>query len=134
MPSFFSAIPLPPGAPNVVDWSERHMDIEWSVPLDDGGAPITAYHIEAKSKNEDDDWQLWETIDTNRTKASVQKLLKGREYQFRVIAMNKAGKSDPSHPSRTKEALPRSRKHTQCDILRYFPNIRFYMKSIYYGD
>jgi len=101
-------IPLPPGAPNVVDWSERHMDIEWSVPLDDGGAPITAYHIEAKSKNEDDDWQLWETIDTNRTKASVQKLLKGREYQFRVIAMNKAGKSDPSHPSRTKEALPRS--------------------------
>ena len=108
----FSAIPLPPGAPNVVDWSERHMDIEWSVPLDDGGAPITAYHIEAKSKNEDDDWQLWETIDTNRTKASVQKLLKGREYQFRVIAMNKAGKSDPSHPSRTKEALPRSRKHS----------------------
>ena len=46
----FLAIPLPPGAPTVTDWSERHMDITWSEPLDDGNAAITSYHIEAKSK------------------------------------------------------------------------------------
>ena len=68
-----------------------------------------------KSKNnsvigDEEGWQLWDTIDTNRTKATVQGLQKGKEYQFRIIAINKAGKSDPSHSSRGKEALPRSRK------------------------
>ena len=69
-----------------------------------------------KSKNnfvigDEEGWQLWDTIDTNRTKASVQGLQKGKEYQFRIIAINKAGKSDPSHSSRGREALPRSRKN-----------------------
>ena len=75
--------------------------------MDDGGAAITSYHIDAKIKGEEDDWQLWETIDTNRTKTNLQ-VQKGKVYQFRVIAINRAGKSDPSHPSRPKEALPRS--------------------------
>ena len=60
---------------------------------------------------DEEGWQLWDTIDTNRTKATVQGLQKGKEYQFRIIAINKAGKSDPSHSSRGKEALPRSRKN-----------------------
>ena len=92
------------------------MDLEWSTPLDDGNAAITSYHIEAKEKGHEEDWQIWETIDTNRTKATVNGLQKGREYQFRVIAINKAGKSDPSHPSRTKEALPRSRKPNRVSL------------------
>ena len=62
------------------------------------------------SIGDEEGWQLWDTIDTNRTKASVQGLQKGKEYQFRIIAINKAGKSDPSHSSRGREALPRSRK------------------------
>ncbi len=48
--SFISAIPLPPSAPIVTDYSERHMDLQWNEPIDDGGANITAYHIEAKSR------------------------------------------------------------------------------------
>ena len=35
-------VPLPPSAPEVVDWSENHMDLEWKEPIDDGGSPITA--------------------------------------------------------------------------------------------
>jgi hypothetical protein len=101
------SVPLPPGAPDVIDYSERHMDLKWPVPLDDGGIPVTSYHIEAKIKGEEEDWQLWETVDTNRTKATVN-VQKGKSYQFRVIAINKAGKSDPSHPSRSKEAQPSS--------------------------
>jgi len=101
-------IPLPPGAPDVVDWSERHMDLKWQEPLDDGGAAVTSYHIEAKIRGEEEDWQLWETVDTNRTKATNLSVQRGKAYQFRVIAINKAGKSDPSHPSRSKEAQPTS--------------------------
>ena len=95
------------------------MDLQWSEPLDDGGAAITAYHVESKIKGEDEDWQLWETIDTNRTKITLQKLEKGKEYQFRIIAINKAGKSDASHPSRPKQAIPRSRK-TFCFKCSFF--------------
>ena len=66
--------------------------------------------IQAKIRGEEEDWQLWETVDTNRTKATNLSVQRGKAYQFRVIAINKAGKSDPSHPSRSKEAQPTSRK------------------------
>ena len=52
----FSAVPLPTMAPEVVDWSERHMRLSWNEPIDDGGAPITGYHVEAKAKT-DEEWQ-----------------------------------------------------------------------------
>ena len=44
-------------APEVVDWSERHMRLSWNEPIDDGGAPITGYHVEAKAKG-DEEWQV----------------------------------------------------------------------------
>ena len=34
---------MPPSAPDITDWSENHMDLEWKEPIDDGGAPITGY-------------------------------------------------------------------------------------------
>ena len=106
---FISAIPLSPNAPEVTDWSERHMDLEWSEPIDDGGSPITGYHIEARL-NSGGDWQLWETIPSNHTKVQISNLNQGTEYQFRVIALNKAGKSNPSHPSRGKVARAQNRE------------------------
>merc|ERR1719317_1174646 len=49
-------------------------------------------------------WQIWETLDCKENKVVLQKLIKGHEYQFRVIAVNKAGRSEPSHASRPKVA------------------------------
>ena len=43
-------VPLPPGPPEVTDWSERHMCLEWKEPIDDGGAPVTGYHVEAREE------------------------------------------------------------------------------------
>ena len=68
----------------------------------------------------DEEWQLWDTVDTNRTWADMQKLQKGKEYQFRIIAINKAGKSDPSSASRFKEAKAQHRKQR---LLRSYKNI-----------
>ena len=96
-------IPLPPGAPEITDWSERFINIAWAEPLDSGGAPIHAYQIEARL-NFTGEWQLWESSDGQATSASIQMLNKGTEYQFRVRAVNKAGKSEPSHPSKAKVA------------------------------
>lgn len=65
------ACPLAPGSPNVVDWSERHMSLVWKLPIDDGGQPITGYHVEAKTNN-DDEWYLCEVIDTNTLKVGSE--------------------------------------------------------------
>ncbi len=57
-------------------------------------------------------WQAWEMVDAATTRVTLQKLQRGQEYQFRVIAVNKAGKSEPGHPSRPKLA-----KETDCKYL-----------------
>ena len=45
-----SAVSLPPSAPQVVSGNERSMAIRWNAPIDDGGAPITGYHVEARTQ------------------------------------------------------------------------------------
>ena len=45
--------PMPPSAPDIVDWSENHMDLEWKEPIDDGGAQVTGYHVEAREGETD---------------------------------------------------------------------------------
>ena len=99
-------VPLPPSAPDVVDWSENHMDLEWKEPIDDGGSPITGYIIEMKVRHSSE-WTMAQQIDGNRRKGTVHGLREGDEYQFRIIALNKAGPSEPGQPSRPKEARAR---------------------------
>lgn len=43
-------------------------------------------------------------------KASIAGLKQGEEYQFRVLAKNKAGLSEPSDPTDACMAKPRHRK------------------------
>ena len=99
-------VPLPPSAPEVVDWSEDHMALEWKEPIDDGGSPVTGYIVEKKAKH-DLEWSQTFKVDGNRLKGTAQNLTEGVEYQFRVIALNKAGPSEPGQPSRLKEARAR---------------------------
>ena len=94
---------LPPSQPDVTDYNERSMTLKWKAPIDDGGMPITAYNIESRTVA-GGEWQIWECLDTAVTSVTLQKLQKGQEYQFRVIAINKAGRSEPSVASRPKMA------------------------------
>ena len=85
------------------------MALEWNEPLDDGGSPITGYIIEQKSRH-DLEWTEATRIEGNRRKGTVSGLTEGEEYQFRIIALNKAGPSEPGQPSRPKEARARFSK------------------------
>ena len=76
-------------------------------------APIAPCRLNASG-----DWQLWETVVGQETRLTVQKLDRGTSYQWRVRALNKAGKSQASHPSRGKEARPQN-----CELI--FLNLAF---------
>lgn len=97
--------PDKPGQPEVTDWDKDHADIEWKEPRKDGGTPIVGYIIEKKSRF--GPWEKALQVPANQTKATVPDLQEGEEYEFRVIAVNKAGPGDPSDASKAIIAKPR---------------------------
>ncbi|CAN8010311.1 unnamed protein product, partial [Ixodes pacificus] len=97
--------PNKPTPPEVTDWDADHVDLEWRAPRD-GGAPITGYVVEKRNKGS----PLWEEaarVPGDATKATVPNLKEGEEYEFRIVALNKAGPSEPSDPSQSVVAKPR---------------------------
>ena len=87
-------VPLPPSAPDVVDWSESHKDLEWKEPID-GGAEITNYLIEKKDKN--GVWNRAHEVLGSFLKCSVPNLTEGETYEFRVRAISAGGQSKRSN-------------------------------------
>ncbi|KAG8125722.1 hypothetical protein E2320_020886 [Naja naja] len=77
----------PPGQasqPQVTDVSKEAITITWNPPANDGGSPVTGYIVERRKKD---------------TKCTVDGLLEGAEYEFHVIAVNRAGPGVPSSAS-----------------------------------
>ena len=75
--------------------------IRWAPPKDNGGSPITNYLIEYKTSYAYS-WAL-SSISTkiSGTEFTIDNLTEGTTYEFRVIAVNRAGKSEPSQPSQS---------------------------------
>ncbi len=96
----------------MVDWDKDHVDLEWTPPENDGGAPIEKYIIEKKDKH--GRWEMAKEIPADKTAATVDNLIEGEEYQFRVIPVNKAGPGEASDPSDRVIAKPRFRKYEQA--------------------
>jgi len=97
--------PGQPGEPSIVDFDNKSVTLRWAKPKDDGGRPISHYIIQKKDKFGGwfdalitDDSNCIATIDD--LEARVPGLSEGKWYQFRVIAVNKAGESDPSPQTR----------------------------------
>jgi len=93
--------PSSPGEPKIVDFDNKSVTLRWEKPKNDGGRPISHYIIQKKDKFGGwfdalitDDQNCTATID--ELEARVPGLSEGKWYQFRVIAVNKAGESDPS--------------------------------------
>lgn len=70
------------------------MKLRWEPPLADGGSEITNYIIE-KRETSRANWALvTSNIHGHITDCSVEKLIEGHEYQFRVSAENQYGVGD----------------------------------------
>lgn len=66
------------------------ISIHWSIPDYNGGAPVLEYEIETSSH----DSSLSLVLKTKETKCTIDNLLPGCRYTFRVRAVNRIGPSD----------------------------------------
>lgn len=86
--------PGPPGGPlKVSDITADNCVLTWAPPQDDGGAKIDGYVIEKRESSR----LVWTNVASGLqvTQYNVTKLLKGNEYIFRVMAVNKYGFGEP---------------------------------------
>ena len=90
--------PGKPGKPEIVDYDNTKVDLQWQPPASDGGRPILKYIIEMKDKNSPD-WKEVVTTDGAKCEATVPRLKENTTVQFRVRAENKAGPGAPSEPT-----------------------------------
>ena len=91
-----------PGVPECVAHTESTIALSWSKPKSDGGAPISGYVVEKREKGSD----RWVPIaeKPHDTEITVKGLQEGREYEFRVAAVNKAGVGKASQTAKAIEA------------------------------
>uniref|UniRef100_A0A3B4Y500 Titin n=1 Tax=Seriola lalandi dorsalis TaxID=1841481 RepID=A0A3B4Y500_SERLL len=86
-----SEAPLPPGKIVLVDVTRHTVTLSWEKPDHDGGSKITNYIVEMQPKG-DDKWTVCSEV--KALEATIEGLVTGEEYSFRVFAVNDKGKSD----------------------------------------
>ncbi|XP_010866615.2 immunoglobulin-like and fibronectin type III domain-containing protein 1 isoform X2 [Esox lucius] len=90
----------PPGAPKVVDVSNKCINLKWDPPKDDGGITIIGYQLEKRKK----DTTRWIALNpvTEPIKVleyAVKDVVEGAEYEFRISAICISGAGEFSPPS-----------------------------------
>ncbi|XP_070989800.1 obscurin-like isoform X38 [Oncorhynchus clarkii lewisi] len=87
-------VPDPPEDPELVSKSKQAVTLSWFTPLSDGGSPILGYRVEMRLA----DSVLWLPCHAEpvcNTEFSVDNLIPGSGYRFRVAAINRAGTGEP---------------------------------------
>uniref|UniRef100_A0A8D3A5M8 Titin n=1 Tax=Scophthalmus maximus TaxID=52904 RepID=A0A8D3A5M8_SCOMX len=87
-----SEAPLPPGKIAISDVTCNSVRLSWEKPDHDGGSKITCYIVEMQAKG-DDTWTI--CSESKALQVTINGLAKGKEYFFRVSALNEKGKSEP---------------------------------------
>jgi len=72
--------------------------ISWQPPANDGGAPVTGYHVE-RYTSLSDRWVRQTREPLPETTYEADNLMEGTDYRYRVVAINKRGESKPSDES-----------------------------------
>lgn len=89
------AVPSKPLGPiDFSDLNESSVTLTWKAPSSDGGLPLKNYNIEYRDLRRST-WNKAGSVPGDITTFSVEKLLEGSEYLFRVTAVNEEGESPP---------------------------------------
>ena len=86
------------------------MTLKWTAPDSDGGAPIEKYILQKKDRFKQD-WEPAAEIAGDQTTGVIPNLKEKEELQFRVVAVNKAGLSPASEPTKIHIVKHKSRKY-----------------------
>ncbi|KAK3083483.1 hypothetical protein FSP39_023775 [Pinctada imbricata] len=100
-------VPSPPEGP--VEYSEINRDsvtLSWKPPVDDGGSKLLSYIIEKREASRSM-WAKCDVIDASNTLYTATGLTPGKEYHFRISAMNDVGSSEPLKSDQS--IVPKSR-------------------------
>lgn len=97
-------MPGKPGTPLPSNIKDTSMSLSWQAPESDGGAPITNYIIEYKS-SVTFRWTVLTPDTITSTEYAASRLTKKETYEFRVIAVNKAGPGKPSDSCKPVQAV-----------------------------
>ncbi|XP_055958680.1 twitchin isoform X1 [Patella vulgata] len=90
-----SEVPVwPSGTLRCSEIMSDSVTLEWGTPFDNGGSPLTGYAIEAKDSKLKD-WYPVADINAGVNRHVVRNLEQGEEYNFRISATNKVGRSQP---------------------------------------
>ncbi|XP_036257592.1 neuronal cell adhesion molecule isoform X14 [Molothrus ater] len=107
-PAIIYARPNPPFDLELTGQLERSIDLSW-IPGDENNSPITSFVVEFEDAlHEPGVWRYQTEVPGTQTMAQL-KLSPYVNYSFRVIAVNRIGRSQPSEPSEqylTKSASP----------------------------
>lgn len=88
----FLGKPTKPGGPlEVSDVTKNGCKLKWKKPEDDGGTPVEYYEIE---KLDPLTGQWIPCGKSSEPEANITGLQEGKQYKFRVRAVNKEGESD----------------------------------------
>lgn len=94
-------------------FSDR-IKLRWEPPIADGGSEITNYIIE-KRETSRANWALvTSNIHGHITDCSVEKLIEGHEYEFKVSAENQYGVGDPCMTDAVMVKNPYGKKDFFC--------------------
>lgn len=87
--------PDAPDPPKPDRITKDSVTLSWRAPRNDGGSKIKGYIVQQKGKD-DSDWTDVNSVPVPSTIYTVPKLKEGAEYNFRIIAVNEVGNSEPS--------------------------------------
>ena len=79
--------------------SKDRATLAWKAPKDDGGSRVTGYVVERRDTSKGSDAWIPVTQACKETHFTVPSLLDGHEYEFRVMAINENGTSEPLRSS-----------------------------------
>lgn len=96
----FTDPPDPPIKLKIGLITKNTVHLSWKPPKNDGGSPVTHYIVEClawdPTGKKKEAWRQCNKRDVEELEFTVEDLIEGGEYEFRVKAVNEAGVSKPS--------------------------------------